>query len=119
MVKDAGYRKAKYERKRKTSMPVAYKEAMESEEIRVDNMARRAELDALVAGILTNRNVAGPARIAYHNFARAVDRAKREGTLTESKIRGLKTYFIEGYGCREEILDEIIKAMTGAEAAPA
>ncbi|RLF17391.1 MAG: hypothetical protein DRZ82_09855 [Thermoprotei archaeon] len=104
----------KYDDKRTTSMVVAYKRRVEERRPNLEALGARAELDSKVAGILTSHNVSSAKRIDYHNFARYIEKRKREGTLTPDIIEAAKAHWT-ALNCDEAILDEIIQAITGAQ----
>ena len=118
MVRKTGEeRRIKYDIKRKTSMPVAYEKMVKDREPDLEAMVKRAEIDSKVAGILTAHDITGSDRIKYHNFAREVDKAIREGTLTETKLASLFAKYT-ALGCDDAILDEIVKALQGTSPPP-
>ena len=108
-------RATKYDVKRSKSMPVAYNAMVAERRPDIDKLSGRAAVDEKVAGVLLRHGIAGGRRIDYQNFARAIERSLREGTLTPDKVNGFKDMWTRAYGCDGTILDEIVKALTGAE----
>jgi len=104
----------KYEDKRTTTMVTAYKKRVEERRPRLENLGARAELDSKIAGILTSHNISSAKRIDYHNFARYIEKRKREGTLTPDIIEAAKAHWT-ALDCDPAVLDEIVQAITGAQ----
>jgi len=105
----------KYDAKRTKSMPVAYSTMVAELQPNVGKIGARAEIDSKVAAILTNHDVPSTRRIDYHNFARYIEKRVREGTLTPTVVEAAKAKWI-ALGCEEDVLNEIISALTGAQA---
>ena len=110
----ASERKEKYDRKRAVSFAKAYEGMIVERQPRLDYMTIRAMIDAKVARILTKHGVVGAFRIKYHNFGRKIEKLHRTGNLSEKAIEAVKSAFM-AIGCDEEILNEIIKDLTGTE----
>jgi len=104
----------KYEKKREISMVPAYEAMVKSRKPDLEALGARAELDSKVAGILTGHDIPAAMRINYHNFARYIEKRKREGTLTPTVLEAAKAHWIT-LGCEEDVLNEIVQAITGAQ----
>jgi len=100
-----------YEDKRE-SMAKNYAKRVVEKRPKLERLGARAEVDSKVASILTANNITATDRIKYHNFARAIEKRVREGTLTSDFIEAEKAKFI-ALGCEESVLDQIVEALRG------
>jgi len=104
----------KYEVKRKISMPSAYQAMVTREKIDLTPLGERAKIDEVVAGILNKFGIPGTDRIKYHNFARKIDKLKRENALVPASVEAEMAKY-ERLGCDRTVLEEIISSLTGTE----
>jgi len=105
----------RYETKRQKTMPVGYEAMVKDRKPRVEKLGARAEIDAKIGGLLTQRGVTGNDRVKYHNFARWIEKRHREGTLTSDAVEAEMAKY-ERLDCDRAILEEIVRTITGAGA---
>ena len=105
----------KYDYKREEGMIIDYERAVKKRKPRLERLGARAELDAKIGAILTNHGIGGTDRIDYLNFARYIEKRHREGTLVPDVLEAEKAKY-ERKDCDPAILDEIVRAITGASA---